>query len=85
MTILFTASQTDSTYTFRERTTPGITISFSGNDLLGQCFSNFTVNLNHLGILAKCRFRWMGVARAEILHFQAVPIDAAVAGPQTVF
>lgn len=53
MTVLFTASQTDSTCTFQERTTPGTKISFSGNDLLGQCFSDFTVHLNHLGILAK--------------------------------
>lgn len=85
MTVLFTASQTDSTCTFQERTTPGTKISFSGNDLLGQCFSDFTVHLNHLGILAKCRFWWVGVGRVEILHFQAVPIDAGVAGPQTVF
>lgn len=80
MTVLFTASQTDSTCTFQERTAPGTKISFSGNDLLGQCFSNFTVHLNHRGILAKCRFWWVGVGRAEILHFQAAPIDAVLIG-----
>lgn len=71
LTVPFSASQIGSTCTFQERIASCTKISFSGNDRLGQCFSNFTGHMNHLGILAKCRF-WGG-GGVEILHFQAAP------------
>lgn len=68
---------------FQERIVSRHQHTVSGNGYTGQGFSNFTVHMNSLRILVKCRFWFCGSGQgSQDSASLAVPGDADRAGPQ---